>query len=110
MKKIILLSAFLFMYVAGIAQTKMISHRSHSGKNNTFTAAAKGNMGLRYVDVEDRKKENTTKKLKVDSVHTSKKNNGRVVKTEKSNAKAEKLNKPVVTRQEKTNIEIKKTK
>ena len=111
MKKIIATtSVFLFVASAGVmAQTKMIAHRSHSGKNHTFNTSAHGNLGLRY-DIEEKKKEPAAKKIKTDSVSTSKSNNGTVVKQKTTAAKADSLKKPVVIRKQKTTTKIKKTK
>ena len=47
MKRIIVLtSCILLASVFVSAQTKLIAHRSHSGKNKTFSIYSPGNFGL----------------------------------------------------------------
>ena len=56
MKKFLLLVALVAVSTVGFSQTKIISHRSHSGMNSNFTIAGTDNFGETPEMVEARKK------------------------------------------------------
>jgi hypothetical protein len=62
MKKILLLSAFVFISIISFSQTKRIAHRSHSGKDKSFNiAAGTDNFGLPVPDSTKTKIKNKNK-------------------------------------------------
>ena len=62
MKKIFFLAAFLFIALISFSQTKRIAHRSHSGKDNTFSIlAGADNFGLPVPDSVKTKNKNKNK-------------------------------------------------
>jgi hypothetical protein len=62
MKKIFFLSCFLFIAMVAFSQTKRVAHRSHSGKNNTFSViGSTDNFGLPVPDSVKTKTKNKNK-------------------------------------------------
>jgi 2-C-methyl-D-erythritol 4-phosphate cytidylyltransferase len=62
MKKILLLSTFVFISIISFSQTKRIAHRSHSGKDNSFNVTAGAdNFGLPVPDSIKAKNKNKNK-------------------------------------------------
>ncbi|MEP6701309.1 MAG: hypothetical protein ABJA85_08330 [Bacteroidota bacterium] len=66
MKKFLFLFVLVAISTAGFSQTKKIAHRSHSGKNSSFTIAGIDNFGETPEMVEARKKKEL-ERAKMDS-------------------------------------------
>ena len=63
MKKLtLLLAAAIAFGSSAFAQTKKIAHRSHSGKNSSFTVSEEGNFGLPSDYKSKAVKDSSTKK------------------------------------------------
>ncbi len=66
MKRIFLLFALAGLSTAGFSQTKKIAHRSHSGKNSSFTINSIDNFGT-TPEMEEAKKKRALEIAKADS-------------------------------------------
>lgn len=73
MKKVFLCIILVAVSSAGFSQTKKIAHRSHSGKNNTFSITGPDNFGetpemARKRKAEKAKADSLAKKIVADSL------------------------------------------
>ena len=77
MKGIFVIIALLMLSIASFSQTKRIAHRSHSGKNSTFTVKSIHNFGevpphvLATMDSLNKLKVKSVKKPVTDTVKKS---------------------------------------
>jgi hypothetical protein len=76
MKGIFVIIALLMLSSTSFSQTKRIAHRSHSGKNSTFTVNSIHNFGEYYEriptkDTINKLKANSAKKSAADTVKKS---------------------------------------
>jgi hypothetical protein len=89
MKVLFVIIALFALSATSFSQTKRIAHRSHSGKNSTFTIKSIHNFGERHARQDLEKiKIDTVKKPVVDTVKKQ-----TIVPVKKP--KAKKANKPV---------------
>ena len=68
MKIILLLVILLAFATTGSAQTKKIAHRSHSGKESSFTIFSADNFGETPEMMEAARKKKEAEKMKADSI------------------------------------------